>query len=100
MPGISGNIWLANKQEVIEGFVLNEDKLDLSDLIDLDNTTDLEKYLSITSDKNDTTISVNIDGTNEVSQTITPEGVDLSSELQHGQGTVINKLFNNIANCH
>nr|WP_275441688.1 Ig-like domain-containing protein [Psychrobium sp. MM17-31] len=85
---------LVGHSETIEGFVLNEDKLDLSDLIALDNATDLENYLSITSDENSTTISVDKDG--EPSQTITLEGVDLSNELQQGQSAVINTLFTNL----
>ncbi|MGB0834487.1 MAG: Ig-like domain-containing protein [Psychrobium sp.] len=85
---------LTGHSETIEGFVLNEDKLDLSDLIALDNASDLENYLSITSDENSTTISV--DKVGEPSQTITLEGVDLSNELQQRQTAVINTLFTNL----
>jgi len=93
-------VWLATEQldDTLESFNLGHEKLDLSDLINLDNTNDLEKYLSVTSYGGDTKMSVALAGSDEQNQTITLEGVSNIVQLQTEPALVINKLFTDLGN--
>ena len=93
-------VWLAAEQplETIESFNFSNEKIDLSDLISLDNKSDLDDYLSISSESRGTKISESIGGGNELDQTAIFDGVNTSEQLQSSQKSVINKLFTNLGN--
>ncbi|MGI2094987.1 choice-of-anchor K domain-containing protein, partial [Shewanella oncorhynchi] len=66
----------------ITDFNVNEDKLDLSDLLQGVNSNDLNDYLSFSFDGGSTSITIDTDGngTNTATQLIILDGVDLSKE--------------------
>ncbi|WP_173247973.1 Ig-like domain-containing protein [Shewanella sp. DC2-4] len=66
----------------ITDFNVNEDKLDLSDLLQGVNSNDLNDYLSFSFDDGSTSITIDTDGNgpNSVTQLIILDGVDLSRE--------------------
>ncbi|MCU8080210.1 tandem-95 repeat protein, partial [Shewanella sp. SM103] len=66
----------------ITDFNVNEDKLDLSDLLQGVNSNDLNDYLSFSFDGGSTSITIDTDGNgpNSVTQLIILDGVDLSRE--------------------
>ena len=88
-------LWLANElgTDTIDDFKLGEDKIDLVELLSLENDENLEQYLSFSFDNNDTTIHIdtNLDG--NVTQNITLSDVDLSD---NDSQTILNTLFTKI----
>ncbi|NRA61939.1 MAG: Ig-like domain-containing protein, partial [Psychrobium sp.] len=82
--------------DVIQGFELNQDKLDLPDMLNVNDDNTIETYLSITSDENGTTIEIDVDKDGETDQIIVLDGLDLTEALADNASAVINTLFDNI----
>ncbi|MCG9757012.1 type I secretion C-terminal target domain-containing protein [Shewanella insulae] len=76
----------------ITDFDINQDKLDLSDLLQGENGGNLEDYLHFTVDNGSTTIEVDANNDGHVDQTIVLDGVDLS-HLGTTDGQIINGLL-------
>ncbi|WP_284204811.1 Ig-like domain-containing protein, partial [Psychromonas marina] len=85
-------VWLEGDTGIdhIQGFDITEgDKLDLSDLLQINNGDNLNDFLDFDSNDGDTIISVHADGGTELMQTIVLDGVDLGSD----DVTIINDLL-------
>ncbi|MBU2872373.1 VCBS domain-containing protein, partial [Colwellia sp. E2M01] len=84
-------IWLDNDTgtDHINGFDLNEDVIDISDLLHLSDGDNLNEFLDFESDGVDTTITVHADGDNVVTQTIVLDNVDLGDD----DVTIINDML-------
>jgi len=82
--GVDTFIWSEGDMgtDNIENFNLNEgDRLDLSDLLNLENDDDLNTFIDFTSASGDTTISIYADGNDAaLTQTIVLDEVDLGSD--------------------
>ncbi|MCG9748070.1 Ig-like domain-containing protein [Shewanella sp. Isolate8] len=76
----------------ITDFDINQDKLDLSDLLQGENGGNLEDYLHFTVDNGSTTIEIDANNDGHVDQTIVLDGVDLS-HLGTTDGQIINGLL-------
>ncbi|MDO6613562.1 Ig-like domain-containing protein, partial [Shewanella sp. 1_MG-2023] len=90
--------WLASEMgnDVIEGFDINSDTLDLSDLLQGENTDNLSDFLSLSFADGNTTISIDADNDNVVDQVIVLNGVDLSDANNYSttdDGVIINGLL-------
>ncbi|MDO6640126.1 Ig-like domain-containing protein [Shewanella sp. 5_MG-2023] len=90
--------WLANDigTDTISGFDINADKLDLSDLLQGEDTDTLTDFLSISFADGNTTITIDADDNNSVDQVIVLDGVDLSDNSNYGttdEGVVISGLL-------
>jgi hypothetical protein len=74
-------VWLEDDlgTDYVSGFDLNEDVLDLSDILHITTGDNLNDFLDFDSDGVDTTITVQTEGRDEISQTIVLDGVDLGS---------------------
>uniref|UniRef100_UPI003D0AA77C tandem-95 repeat protein n=1 Tax=Shewanella sp. TaxID=50422 RepID=UPI003D0AA77C len=81
----------------ITDFNINQDKLDLSDLLQGENAGNLENYLHFTVDNGSTTIEIDANNDGHVDQTIVLDGVDLSY-LGTTDGQIINGLLGNDGN--
>ncbi|QYK01164.1 Ig-like domain-containing protein [Shewanella psychrotolerans] len=80
----------------ITDFNVNQDKLDLSDLLQGENTGNLTNYLHFTVENGSTTIEVDANHDGNVDQMIVLDGVDLFTELgANSDAEVINSLLNN-----
>ncbi|WP_300482814.1 type I secretion C-terminal target domain-containing protein [Shewanella sp.] len=80
----------------IMDFNMNEDKLDLSDLLQGETANTLESYLNFSFNGTSTTITIDTDGTGSstTSQVIILDGVDLSSIYgSTNEGNIINGLL-------
>ncbi|WP_413473123.1 type I secretion C-terminal target domain-containing protein [Shewanella baltica] len=80
----------------IMDFNVNEDKLDLSDLLQGETANTLESYLNFSFNGTSTTITIDTDGTGSstTSQVIILDGVDLSSIYgSTNEGNIINGLL-------
>ncbi|MBR9728197.1 hypothetical protein G3R48_09425, partial [Shewanella intestini] len=75
--------------DTITDFVINQDTLDISDLLQTQDTNNLENYLSFNFDNGNTTIEIDTDGNGTIEQTIILDGVDLSAQY----GTDITNLI-------
>ncbi|WP_037428834.1 VCBS domain-containing protein [Shewanella colwelliana] len=80
----------------ITDFDINQDKLDLSDLLQGESGDNLSNYLHFSFNEGNTTISINADGDGDTDydQFIVLDGVDLSS-LGNTDGQIINSLLGN-----
>ncbi|WP_133126611.1 Ig-like domain-containing protein, partial [Shewanella sp. 10N.286.52.B9] len=90
--------WSANDigTDTISGFDINADKLDLSDLLQGEDTDTLTDFLSISFADGNTTITIDADDNNSVDQVIVLDGVDLSDNSNYGttdEGVVISGLL-------
>ncbi|WP_260865167.1 VCBS domain-containing protein [Shewanella sp. KCT] len=81
----------------ITDFDINQDKLDLSDLLQGENGGNLEDYLHFTVDNGSTTIEIDANNDGHVDQTIVLDGVDLS-HLGTTDGQIINGLLGSEGN--
>ncbi|MCG9720872.1 type I secretion C-terminal target domain-containing protein [Shewanella sp. Isolate7] len=81
----------------ITDFDINQDKLDLSDLLQGENGGNLEDYLHFTVDNGSTTIEIDANNDGHVDQTIVLDGVDLS-HLGTTDGQIINGLLGSDGN--
>ncbi|WP_246033225.1 Ig-like domain-containing protein [Shewanella canadensis] len=94
-------VWSAgsNGTDHITDFNLGEDKLDLSDLLHVENGHQLSEYLHFTVDNTTSTpstsidIDANLDGNYE--QHIVLDGVDLSDAFGDSEGAIIQGLLGN-----
>uniref|UniRef100_UPI00097022DA tandem-95 repeat protein n=1 Tax=Shewanella sp. UCD-KL12 TaxID=1917163 RepID=UPI00097022DA len=77
----------------ITDFNLNEDKLDLSDLLQGENAGNLGQYLHFTVDNGTTTIEVDANNDGHVDQLIVLDGVDLSTAFGGTDEAIINGLL-------
>ena len=68
-----------SQSDIVKGFELNEDKLDLSDFLTDKEQEDLGSYLSVGGDENATTVSVSSDSGAELN--ITLDGVGYDSDI-------------------
>ncbi|WP_133149781.1 Ig-like domain-containing protein, partial [Shewanella sp. 10N.286.52.C2] len=90
--------WSANDigTDTISGFDINADKLDLSDLLQGEDTDTLTDFLSISFADGNTTITIDANDNNSVDQVIVLDGVDLSDNSNYGttdEGVVISGLL-------
>jgi len=90
-------IWAAGSEgtDHITDFNLNEDKLDLSDLLQGENADNLDEYLNFSVDSvtHSTTIDIDADGDGTFEQHIVLDGVDLKAEFGSTDGQIINGLL-------
>ncbi|TYK66493.1 VCBS domain-containing protein, partial [Colwellia echini] len=89
--GIDTFIWSDSDTgtDHINGFDLDEDIIDISDLLHLSEGDNLNEFLDFDSDGVDTTITVHADGDNEITQTIVLDNIDLGSD----DVTIINDML-------
>ncbi|WP_299792445.1 retention module-containing protein [uncultured Shewanella sp.] len=90
-------IWSEGEEgtDHIADFNLNEDKLDLSDLLQGENSGNLDEYLnfSVDSATHSTIIDIDGDGDGVFEQHIVLDGVDLKAEFGSSDGQIINGLL-------
>ncbi|ABV36951.1 putative outer membrane adhesin like protein [Shewanella sediminis HAW-EB3] len=90
-------IWAKGEEgtDHITDFDLNEDKLDLSDLLQGENNGNLDEYLnfSVDSASHSTTIDIDGDGDGTFEQHIVLDGVDLKAAFGNTDGQIINGLL-------
>ncbi|NRB25212.1 VCBS domain-containing protein, partial [Shewanella sp.] len=88
-------VWSAGSTgtDHITDFNLSKDKLDLSDLLQGENTDNLGQYLHFTVDNGTTTIEIDANNDDHVDQLIVLDGVDLSSAYGTTDEAIINGLL-------
>ncbi|AQS38244.1 putative calcium-binding protein [Shewanella psychrophila] len=88
-------VWSAGSTgtDHITDFNLGEDKLDLSDLLQGENTGNLGEYLHFTVNNGTTTIEVDANHDGNVGQLIVLDGVDLSNAYGATDEAIINGLL-------
>ncbi|PKG78884.1 hypothetical protein CXF80_11500 [Shewanella sp. Actino-trap-3] len=81
--------------DTIKDFEVNNDSLHISDLLQNEQSGDLESYLEFSFSNGSTTISIDADLDGNVDQLIVLDGVDLSQEYASTtEGVIINGLLN------
>jgi len=84
-----------------EGFSLEQDKVDISDLLNIDSMNDLEKYLSmsaINDETEDLAMQSKHEHNKESKEPIWHHEINLNALQQVDQTSVVNKLFTNLGN--
>ncbi|MGX9462968.1 type I secretion C-terminal target domain-containing protein, partial [Shewanella sp. A14] len=80
--------------DTIKDFEVNHDTLHISDLLQNEQSGNLENYLDFSFNNGSTTISIDADNDGIVDQVIVLDGVDLSQEYGATDGVIINGLLN------
>ncbi len=90
-------VWLNGDKGIDEivGFSQGEDKLDLKDLLNLDNDDTLDGYLNFSTDGDNTIIDIDTDGDDLVEQSIVLHDVNLEQAISSGDYVTLNSLFTN-----
>ncbi|SQH74002.1 RTX toxin, putative (fragment) [Shewanella benthica] len=95
--GLGGDTFVWNQGESgtdhITDFNLNEDKLDLSDLLQGENAGNLGNYLNFTVENGTTTIEIDATQDGNIDQLIVLDGVDLSARFGTTDEAIINGLL-------
>ncbi|MGI2114967.1 beta strand repeat-containing protein, partial [Shewanella frigidimarina] len=81
--------------DTIKDFEVNNDSLHISDLLQNEQSGDLDDYLDFSFSNGSTTISIDADHNGSIDQVIVLDGVDLSQEYgSTTDGVIINGLLN------
>ena len=90
-------VWLSGDKGVdeISGFDPAQDKIDLSDLLNVNEQEGaLDGYLNFRTEGSDTVIDIDVDDDGKAEQSIVLLDVDLESEINGKEVDVLNSLFN------
>ena len=97
--GIDSFVFGENKgietDTIVDFNVLQEDKLDLSDLLTGENPGNLDNYLSFLQDGKGTLINVKASGSGSVDHVIKLENLDLTNDSKNSDTDIINNLLAN-----